>query len=73
VIRNDESRYTMWRSNGRVGVWRMPGEQYLPAYVVPTVKFGGSGITVWGCFLWNGLGPLVILQGNKKQRDTRTF
>jgi hypothetical protein len=23
-----------------------------------------SGIIVWVCFLWNGLGPLVILQGN---------
>jgi hypothetical protein len=31
---------------------------------MPTVKFGGSGITVWGCFSWNGLGPLIILHGN---------
>jgi hypothetical protein len=45
-------------------MWRIPRQQYLPACVVPTLKFVVSDIIAWGCFSWNGLGPLVILHGN---------
>jgi hypothetical protein len=64
VIWSDESQYTMLQSDGRAWVWPIAGERYLSAYLVPTAKFGGGGIKMWGLFSWNGLGPLVMLHRN---------
>ncbi|GFU88854.1 transposable element Tcb1 transposase [Trichonephila clavipes] len=61
---SDESRFTVWQSDGRVWVWWMPGECFFNDCIVSTVKFGGGSILVWGCFSWFGLGPLVRVIGN---------
>lgn len=40
------------------------GEHYLSKCIVPTVRFGGVGITVWDCFLGFVLSLLFPVKGN---------
>src|SRR5688572_29993593 len=63
VIWSDESRFTLFKSDGKTRVWRLPKEKYDIDCVVPTVKYGGGGVMVWGCFTWESLGPLVRAEG----------
>lgn len=49
VLWSDKSHFSIWQSDARVWVWRMPGECYLPD-CTSTVKVGGGGIMLWGSF-----------------------
>ena len=52
VIWSDESQFTLFQSDDRTRVWRLTKEKYDVNCVVPTVKHGGGGVMVWGCFTW---------------------
>ena len=62
VLWSDESRFQLYQSDGRVYVRRCVGEAFAEGCVVPTVKHGGSGIMVWGCFSAAGVGDLVRVE-----------
>jgi transposase len=69
VIWSDESRFTIFKNDGPGRVWRTPGTRFNIENLVPTVKFGGGGLMMWGCFSGKGLGPLVKVDGKMNRFD----
>jgi len=63
VIWSNESKFELFRGNGKRLVWRQPHEKYDVNCLIPTVKSGQQGVMVWGCFTKYNLGPLVKLDG----------
>lgn len=63
IIWSDESKFELFRGDGRRWVWRRPDERYNIECLNPTVKSGQQGVMIWGCFTKNNLGPLVRLEG----------
>jgi len=55
--------FTLFQNDGKVHVWHLPKEKYDVNCLVPIVKHGGGGVMMWGCFSWQGMGPLVRIDG----------
>jgi len=63
VLFSDESKFTLFNSDGRSFVWREKGLRNSKEYVKSTLKFGGGSVMVWGCFSSKGFGKLVRIDG----------
>lgn len=69
IIWSDESKFELFRGDGRRFVWRRPHEKYDVKCLIPTMKSGQDGVMVWGCFTKHSLGPLVRLDGRITAKD----
>ncbi len=59
---DDESRFLLRHSDGRVRIWRIEHEIMDPSCLVSMVQAGGGAVMVWGIFSWYTLGPLVPIE-----------
>lgn len=67
VIWSDESKFELFKSKGKVIVWRKNGTALKPKNLTPTVKHGGGSVMVWGCMTASGVGKLEFIDGKMDQ------
>ena len=66
VLFTDESRFTLYRADGRRRVYRRRGERFADACVVERDRFGGGSVMVWGRIAHGIKSQLIIVAGNMK-------
>lgn len=64
VIFADESRFLLYRVDGRIRVRRLAGERLHEACVQETLIGGGGSVHVWGAFHSGAKSDLVVLRAN---------
>lgn len=69
VLWSDECKFNVFCSEGRVTIWRKPGEEMKLECLRPTVKHGNGSVMVWGCFSSLGVGNLVFIDGIMHKED----
>lgn len=63
VLWSDESKFEIFGSKRQLFVRRNVNELFNPACIVPTVKFVGGSVNVWGYFAYSGAGSLFKING----------
>ena len=64
VMFSDESRYNVDQPDGRMRVWRWPGERYTPPCIASHDRWGGGSVMVWAGIWSTGRTDLIVVNGN---------
>ena len=64
VLFTNETRFTLYRADGRRRVYRRRGERFADACVVERDRFGGGSVMVWGGIAHGIKSQLIIVAGN---------
>ena len=70
---SDESKFEIFGSNLHAFVRCRVGERMISACVVPTVKHGGGGVIVWGCFAGDTVSDLFRIHGTLHQHGNHSI
>lgn len=73
VLWTDESKFEIFGNKRRVYVRRSVKEKMMPKCVVPTIKFGGGSIMVWGSFSLCGVGNICKIEGILNKEGYKTI
>lgn len=68
VIWSDESRFSLFGSDGPARVWRKSYEKYFGDCLIPKVKKSPS-VMVWSFMTFDTLGPLIIMDENINSKN----
>ena len=64
VFFTDEARFTLFRPDGRLRVYRRRGERFADACVLERDRFGGGSVMVWGEISHGVQSTLIVVGGN---------
>ena len=64
IVWTDESRFCLRVIDGRLRVWRQPGERFRHDVVIPRVQGGGGSVMVWAAIWTGGRSQLFHVQGS---------
>lgn len=68
ILWSDETKINLFGSDkSRQYVRRPANQEYCPQYTIKTIKHGGGNIMVWGCFSYNGVGPIFRIRETMTQ------